>query len=41
MCARNFAQTASRLTVTNDCMAVNVRGRTTDSNALKLGDVYF
>jgi len=37
MCARDFAQTASCLTVTNDCMAVNVRWRTTDSNALQLG----
>jgi hypothetical protein len=37
MRARDFAQTAPCLTVTNDSSAIDVSRRTTDSNALQLG----
>jgi len=37
MRARNFAQTVSSPTITNDCMAVYVSRGTTYPNSLKLG----
>jgi hypothetical protein len=37
MCARDFSQTSSCPTVTDDSSAIDVSRRTTDSNPLKLG----